>query len=296
MKKLVYISAFLVGFIISWPFIVQAQSRFGELLIDKDAQVSQFRRLLEDQVSTPTPTPDLELEEETEGEVLGAADSQETESELTVAVLGDSMVDVLQPDLPQLESALKSYYPNTTFELFNFGVGASDLEYAVQRLTNEYEYLGSKYPSVLSVQPDVLVLESFAYNNFGYGQEGLDKQWLLIGEIITKTETLSPDTKIVLASTIAPNSTVYGKGIDGIQWNQAERLVRTETVKEYLQNIVNFATSQDYPLADAYHASLDGYGEGKPVYINAQDNLHPSGPGGELFCQKVAEAITRLEF
>ncbi len=287
MKKFICIAAFLLGFIVGLPLVVKGQSKFGDLLIEPERQVSQFRRLL----VTPTPIPT----EAPEGEVLGTADINEVEKEITVAVLGDSMIDVLQPDLPQLKSALANYYPQAKFNLFNFGVGASDLEYAVERLTEEYLYLGSKYPAVLSVKPDVLVIESFAYNNFGYGQEGLDKQWMLIGDIITRTKKLSPDTKIVLAATIAPNATVYGKGIDGIEWNQAERLVRSETVKEYLQNIINFANSQGYPLADAYHASIDEYGEGKVVYINAQDNLHPSGPGGELFCKKVAEAIVELD-
>ena len=118
---------------------------------------------------------------------------------------------------------------------------------------------------------------------------------MFIGDIITRTKLQSPETKIVLAATIGPNSTIYAKGVDGIEWNQAERLVRTETVRKYLENIINFADSQGYPVADAYHASIDSYGEGKPVYINAQDKLHPSGPGGELFCQKIAEAIASLD-
>ncbi len=288
-KKLIYLIVFLVGFGVGWPFITKAQTRFSDLLINKEAQVNQFRRLLENEVPTPTPEPKMN------GQVLGSTAGKPKRT-LTVAVLGDSMIDVLQPDLPQLRSALDDDFPETEFDLFNFGVGASDLEYAVERLTNEYEYLGSKYPSVLSVEPDILVLESFAYNNFGYGQEGLDKQWLLIGDIITQTEKISPDTKIILSATIAPNSTIYGKGIDGIHWNQAERLVRTEAVKDYLENIINFAGSQGYPIADAYAPSLDAYGEGKPVYINSKDNLHPSGPGGELYSRKVAEAISDLDF
>ncbi len=302
---MVYISAFVIGFAVAWPLVARAQSRFGDLLIDKDAQVSQFRRLLEDEVSTTVQDgePDQidqvepEITSQSDGEVLGeSTEAYSGPESLTVAVLGDSMVDVLQPDLPQLHSALRNYYSGADLQLFNFGVGASDLEYAVERLTNDYEYLGSKYPSVLSVKPDVLVIESFAYNNFGYEKSGLDKQWMLIGDIITKTKKLSPDTQIVLAATIGPNSTIYAKGVDGIEWNQAERLVRTETVRKYLENIINFANSQGYPIADAYHASIDSYGEGKPVYINAQDKLHPSGPGGELFCKKIADAIAELEF
>lgn len=229
-----------------------------------------------------------------EKRVLGVATEKKGPESLTVAMLGDSMVDVLWEELPQLRSALSKYFPNTNLKLYNFGVGASDLEYAFYRLTNEYDYLGRHYPSVLSVNPDVLVIESFAYNNFGDTKEGLDKQWMLLGELTGKVKELSPKTKIILAATIAPNSLLYGEGIGGINWEQWEKTSRTQAVRKYLENLINFATSQNFPLADAYHASLDSNGEGNLVYINAGDHLHPSGPGGELFCGKVAEVIRNI--
>jgi len=213
---------------------------------------------------------------------------------LTVALLGDSMIDVLQPDLPQLREALRKRFPKTEFRLYNFGVGATNMEYALHRLTHEYDYQGRHFPSVLSVKPDVLVIESFAYNNFGDSQEGLDKQWLLLGEMTSRIKKLSPKTKIVLGAAIAPNSSVYGDGINGIDWPPDQKRARTITVKKYLENLINFAHSQGYPLADAYHPSMDKNGEGELEYISSADHLHPSGPGKELFCRKAAEAIRSL--
>jgi len=280
-----------VFFFLATPAGVRAEtSRFGEMLGREP--VSKFGLLLAEEL-TPTPTPDLKaLVQERVLGVKAKLDSQP--KKLTVAVLGDSMVDVLQPDLPQLRAALRKDFPGTDLRLYNFGVGASNLEYASYRLIHDYVYLGKHFPSVLSVKPDILVLESFAYNNFGDSQDGLDKQWLLLGEIITKTKKLSPNTKVILAATIAPNSAVYGDGIDGIDWPSDQKAARAATVKKYLENLINFANSQGYPLADAYHPSTDTKGEGKLVYINAGDHLHPSGPGGELFCQKLAEVISKM--
>ena len=304
-KRFLLILSFIFFFLVT-PAGVQAQtSRFGEMLGKQP--VSKFGLLLAEEL-IPTPTPDLKaLVQERVLGVKAKLDSQP--KKLTVAVLGDSMVDVLQPDLPQLRAALRRDFPDTDLRLYNFGVGASNLEYASYRLANDYDYLGKSYPSVLSIKADILVLESFAYNNFGDSQRGLDKQWLLLGEIITKTEKLSPNTKIILAAAIAPNSTVYGDGIDGVDWPLDQKAARTTTVKKYLENLTNFANSQGYPLADAYHSSLpairlepsgdwqagmDAGGEGKLIYINAGDHLHPSGPGGELFCQEVAEEINKM--
>lgn len=97
--------------------------------------------------------------------------------------------------------------------------------------------------------------------------------------------------KIVLAATIAPDQNTLCDGIPGISLMPDQKQGKAATIKAYLQNLVNFAHSQGYPLADAFHASLDSSGNGKSVYVNAGDHLHPSGPGGELFCQKIADVI-----
>ena len=232
--------------------------------------------------------------------VLGTETTQEEEKEksessritgtYTIALIGDSMIDVMQPDLPQLEAALKKYYPQTQFKLLNYGVGASNIEYGLTRLTKEYTYLGREFPALLSQNPDIIVIESFAYNHWENNQAGLDRQWLALGGIIQTIKNQS-QAKIILAATIAPNENTLCNGIDGINLPPDQKKEKAQTIKKYLNNLINFANSQNYPLADAYHSSLDENENGKGVYINEGDHLHPSGPGGELFAEKIAEAI-----
>ena len=287
---------FLLSFLLPSPAWARV-SGFGQLLGGESKQetiLNRFGDLLDFLIGQER---EEELAQSSTADVLGVtslSDPEPTVSELTVVVLGDSMVDVLGGGLPQLRTALEKYFPKTKLNLYNFGVGATDMEYALFRLTNSYQYMNRSYSPVLSVNPHVLVLESFAYNNFGDSQEGLDKQWLLIAEIIDLTKKISPETKIVLASTIAPNSLVYGDGIDGISWPPDQKMARVETVKKYLQNMINFATSEGYPLADAFYPSMNENGQGKLEYISVADHLHLSGPGGVLFCQKVAETISGL--
>jgi hypothetical protein len=208
----------------------------------------------------------------------------------TIAVLGDSMIDTLTPSLPQLRSALKSYYPQADFKLLNYGFGGSNLEYAIYRLSHEYNYLGRQIPSLISQKPDIIVLESFAYNNYGNSQPGLDKQWQELSTIIADIKKALPNTKIVLAATIAPNSTIFGNGIKDVSFSADQKLEKSTTIRRYLDNLIHFAQSQNYPLADAYHPSLLN-DNGNPLYINAGDSLHPSGPGGVLFCNIVTKTI-----
>jgi len=206
-------------------------------------------------------------------------------------VLGDSMIDTLKEGIPKLISALKKYYPNKKFNIINYGVGASNIEYGLFRLKNDYEYLGNNHPSLLSQKPDIIVLESFAYNNFGNSQSGIDRQWLNLGAITTTIKENLPNTAILLAVTIAPNSVIFGNGVPDLRFTAMEKVEKTKTIKLYLQNMINFAGSQNFPLANAYSPSLKG-DEGNPIYINRTDNIHPSELGAEFFCNTVAQAIS----
>ncbi len=209
---------------------------------------------------------------------------------ITIAVLGDSMIDSLGAGIPDLETSLSQYFPQKKFNIINYGVGASDLEYALYRLRNNYRYLDTVHPSLLSLKPDIIVIESFAYNNFGNTQDGFDRQWLALGAITTEIKTNLPKTKIILASTIAPQSSSFAVG-SGTTYTAMEKIEKTKTIKLYQKNLINFATSQKFPLADAFTPSLNSKNEGLSQLINDKDHLHPSTLGSQFFCDTLAKTI-----
>lgn len=254
-----------------------ASATFGDLLAQEASHNTVF---------LPSPSP--------RSESAGIASSPKAVINnriLTVAVLGDSMVDTLGPDLPHLKMALKNYLPNVSIHLYNFGVGASDIDAGLTRLTNSYVYLGETKNSVIGVNPDILIVESFAYNHWENTKSDLDRHWLTLAKIVDTVKNDSPDTKIVLAAAIAPYCPTFTDGSANLPEPRKNR--ECAAVKAYLQNLVNFAKSQKLPLADAYHASLNGT-EGNPKYINQGDHIHPSDAGKQLFSQKVAEQINRI--
>jgi len=210
----------------------------------------------------------------------------------TIALLGDSMIDTLGPDVTTLHQALSRQYPNRSFNLLNYGVGSRDIDYGLYRLTNSYEYLGKHIDSLVSTDPDIVVVESFAYNNFGNTQQGIDRHWLALGAITTTIKQKLPKAKIIIAATIAPNSIVYGNGIKDLHLTSLEKIEKANTTKLYLQNAINYATSQGFPLANAYQASLSG-NDGERQYISSTDNLHPSAIGAALFSDTLVETIRK---
>ncbi|PIU02216.1 hypothetical protein COT66_01390 [Candidatus Shapirobacteria bacterium CG09_land_8_20_14_0_10_49_15] len=197
----------------------------------------------------------------------------------TVAVLGDSMINVMGENLPSLTQALNTFYHQAEFSLLNYGVGATTIEQSLARI-----------PSLIAQNPDIVVIESFAYNHWSNSQADLDRQWLTLAKIIDQIKIQS-QAKIVLTATIAPDEQNLCDGIEGLNLSADQKKEKAQTIRAYLQNLTNFATSQGYPLADAYHPSLGANGNGQAIYVNANDHLHPSTAGINLISQRIAEAI-----
>lgn len=209
----------------------------------------------------------------------------------TIALLGDSMIDTLGSDLPELRTTLRELYPGVNFRLLNYGVGATNLDYGIERLTNGYTYLGRNFPSLISQNPDLLIIESFGYNPLSLDRDTINDHWLKLVEAVNLIKQQLPQTKIVITSTIAPNAQTFGNGA-GLAFSGRDKESRVAVIKSYLENAIRFAKSQKLPFADAFHPSLDSNGNGKLSYINPVDNIHYSAAGRQFFSQKIAEAIT----
>ncbi len=210
----------------------------------------------------------------------------------TIALLGDSMIDTLGPDIPDLGENLSSRFAGVQFKLLNYGVGGTNIEYGIERITNGYEYLGKQIPSLASQHPDIVVVESFGYNPFPDANGGMDRHWLALAKAVDTLKTSLPGVRLVIAATIAPNAAVFGDGAAGIAFSRDDKWQRVDVIKKYLESTVAFAKSQHLPLADAFHPSLGSDGNGNLRYINAGDHIHTSPSGRAFFAQIVADAIT----
>ena len=208
----------------------------------------------------------------------------------TIALLGDSMIDTLGPGIPALQTDLKNIYPNANFTLLNYGDGGTNIDYGIERITNSYMYLGNQIPALAATHPDIVIVESFAYNPFP-DVNGLNRYWLALVKAVDTIHQYVPGAKIIIAATIAPNSAVFGDGAAGLAFSARDKIERTTVIKQYLDSTVKFAASQHLPLADAYHASLTPTGDGNLTYINGGDHIHYSDAGRNLFAQKVTDAI-----
>ncbi|MFC1647214.1 SGNH/GDSL hydrolase family protein [Patescibacteria group bacterium] len=260
------------------------QATFGDL-INKEISIDSEAVLGEQTADLINP----ESENSTSSNTLPR--NQVQSKSIKIAMLGDSMVDTLGPGLPHLESELQKIYPTVNFSLFNHGVGATNIDYGLQRIANDYTYLGTNITSLVSNNPDIVIIESFAYNPFSYDEGALDHHWLSLAKAVDSINNHLPNASIMIASTIAPNNTVFGDGAPSVFFSAEDKRARTNNINKYLDNAVKFALSQNLPLANAYTPSIGPSGTGKLEYINAGDHIHYSDSGRIFFSQIIAQTI-----
>lgn len=207
-----------------------------------------------------------------------------------IALLGDSMTDTEGEGFPYLQERLRIKIPQVNYDILNYGASATDLVYGLFRLTNGYTYINKEIPSLLSRNPDLIVIESFAYNHWSPSEDDMNKQWATLIKIVDTIKSAG-NAKIVFLSTIAPNNAYYGKNIPDIHWTEKQRTEQSETAKKYLINHLNFAKSAKIDYIDAYSVSLDSRNQGMLKYINTSDYLHPSVDGHLLIADLLSDWI-----
>lgn len=234
---------------------------------------------------TPTPTP---VPTSTPQPSLTAK-----RSSVTIAFLGDSMIDTLGPGFPAFKDLLTKTFPGMNATILNYGVGGTNIEYGIQRITNDYDYLGRHIPSLASQKPDIVVLESFGYNPFPVAskEDALNRHWLDMAKAVDTLRATIPGVKIVIAATIAPNAKVFGDGAAGLAFSPTDKWQHVDIIKSYLESATKFAKGEHLPLIDAYHATLQADGNGILSLINGGDHIHYSDTGRAFFAQKAIDAL-----
>ncbi len=280
----------IIGIKSGVPIFATDQSLHGNQSLEIQSQSS----------STPTPTPTplvpIVIKVTPQPTPLPTPAPREARmSNVTIAILGDSMVDTLGKDLPELRSKLEATYPKTSFTLYNYGVGASNIEYGIKRITQDYEYLGVNIPSLASRKPDIVIIESFGYNPFPQDDGALERHWLALAHAVDTVRASVPEARVMIAATVAPNATVFGDGAPAVSFGNRDKEECVATIKKYIENAIKFARSQRLPLADAYTPSLLVDGNGNLAYIDAGDHIHPSPAGRKLFADVVVQTMVRAK-
>lgn len=226
----------------------------------------------------PTPTPKEETTEE-----------KYAKTSYCLVVYGDSMVDTMGERLEYLEGALKKLYPGINFNLYNFGKGSQNVEMGLDRWDQSFNYQDRHYPALTEIRPDIIILGSFSYNPFSpYDRE---RHWLGLSKLIEKAKELTPH--VYLLAEISPLRENFGRGPNGVNWDQQAAFVHSGNILEQLENVVGLSKSLNVPLIDAFTKSggNSSYSKKSSAYVNPSDGIHPSVLGHEFTASLIAQTI-----
>jgi len=209
-----------------------------------------------------------------------------------IYLIGDSMMNAFGPRGGLFNEIISKTYPDTFFEVSNYAQANQSILLLPQRLKEPVQAA----PDLLLVpiiegEPDLIIIESFGYNplsQFGT-EEGLKEQEKVLTEVMTTLTNRFPNTVIMFLAAIAPDKKTYGQSVNSAsadeRWAQAEERI------EYITNHIDYANEHNIPLINAYEKSLDTDGDGNTIYINPDDNIHPSAEGLSLMGTAMTEKI-----
>lgn len=200
-------------------------------------------------------------------------------SSYSIAVIGDSMVDTMGEKMEYLQNSLKNRYPNTTFTLYNYGIGAQNIEQGLARFTSAFDYKTRHYPALSTLHPDIIIVASFAYNPFSPPDS--TKHAALLTQLVQ--EAKATGSKVYVLAEIAPLKYDFAKGPRGMQdWTDDYRAQHAQEIIDQLHNALTVAKQQGVGLIDAFEKTEVSGEFGSTQYTNTDDGIHPS-EYGQLF-------------
>lgn len=222
----------------------------------------------------PTPTPTIKL----------------SKSYYTIAVIGDSMVDTMGERMEYLEGALKKKYPETTFFLYNYGIGSENAEMGLDRFNKDFKYKDRNFPAISKIQADIIIVGSFAYNPFS--PHDRDKHWLTLTKLVQEA-LKKKDANVYMIAEAAPLRRNFGKGPGGPNWDSNTSFTHSGHIIEQLENVIALGRNLNVPVIDVFHKSIgnESLKEGKREFVDTYDGIHPGVKGQEFMAEEIANAL-----
>lgn len=204
-----------------------------------------------------------------------------SKSTYSIALYGDSMIDTMG-DMKYLNDALTKKYPETKFNLYNYGIGAQNVKVGYERLNLSFDYQNRKYEPIGKIGADVIILGTFAYNPFEQHSVNTYKNYLT-QLILQLKQTGAP---VYLLLEVAPLGANFGKGPQGINWPQDLATKQSQNIEEQLVAAKTVAQSLGVPTIDVYSLT-----KGKATYTSVDDGIHPSYDGHVFTANLIAQKL-----
>ncbi|QGQ97695.1 SGNH/GDSL hydrolase family protein [Paenibacillus psychroresistens] len=216
-----------------------------------------------------------------------------------IACLGDSMTAFWGSEMSELSDSLEREFPEQPFELFNYGVSGTRAEYGIYRITHDFPNpFGSGFQKCLSsVSPDLVVVESFAYNHRLDGKHNIDNYHNVLRQLFEVLRKTTP-AQLVFLITIPPDRVNFLDHVPTYLGVIPELRQEWATYSEmYLQAAVEFAKNEQLTHINVFERVKDKVASGVPIswFIDQNDHIHPSRYAYEFISEEIVGAIQQLD-
>ncbi|HMS22755.1 MAG TPA: GDSL-type esterase/lipase family protein [Candidatus Levybacteria bacterium] len=210
-----------------------------------------------------------------------------TKDEYVIALFGDSMIDTMGEKMEFLDRALQKKYPSTAFRLYNYGIGAQNVEQGLSRWDSSFKNRERSFPPISRLFPDVIILGSYAYNPFH--PHDLQKYRNTLLDLVQKAKETK--AKVYLLAEIAPLYDGFGEGSRGPNMSTESAHMQANNIREQLEQVATVAKKQKVMLIDMFSITQFNGKYGNRYYTNPDDGIHPSDFGQEETAKQIVEII-----
>lgn len=205
-----------------------------------------------------------------------------------IAAYGDSMIDTMGENLEHLDAALKEKYGgHVSFKLYNYGIGATNLENGLSRWDSNFVNRKRSFPSISSLHPDVIILGSYSYNPFSPFDP--EKQKQLLTQLIEKAK--GTGAGVYVLDEIAPLYDGFGMGPKGPNLSTESAHLQAQNILTQLKNVPSVVKKEGVGLIDILRYTQTHGEYGNRYYTNPDDGIHPSDYGQVFTAEKIVGAI-----
>lgn len=214
-----------------------------------------------------------------------------------VACLGDSMTAFWGSTMPELRDALSVEFPCQEFELYNYGVSGTRAEYGNYRITHEFPnpFGTGNQKSLSAISPDIVVVESFAYNHRLDGKHHIVDYQNTLDQIVQTLRETTP-TKVLFLVTIPPDKEKFLDHV--LPLKDVKEDIRQEWAQGselFLKAAIDYALRKELPLANVYQRVLNEVEREIPIqwFIDQNDHIHPSSYAYRITADEIVSTLKK---
>ena len=215
---------------------------------------------------------------------------------MKIVFYGDSMTEYLHESLRVFHEHFDPENKQSDLELLNYGVGATRAELVLYRMLYEFWHGRRRMEPLAKLQPDVLVMESCAFNNSNDRIEGFDNFHFIWDEILEVCRKQAPRALPLFYITIPPDFIIPDEMANRLFFRSRPEVfaARYEWRQRYQDHFAAWGKSRGVDILDVRTEVLrrEAQGLSRRELIHA-DGVHPNAAGVELISRALAVEIHR---